>query len=205
MSRNFTADQILTDRLVINDTDAFEELYYRYWHSLYFYGLRKLHSPEDSKYLVLTIYNALWQKRHFFPASITLAKYLYEEGQREVIKCLSQKLVSVNNLGLIQPETAPDVITSLEEKIEISDSISPELTIQQHRKLIRYVNGQAIPAEQWQVQDWPSGTKPNTYLSPKEKRHLEKEILIEIQSHTAYLLFFPKKENPWWQKIAAMF
>jgi hypothetical protein len=205
MSRNFTVDQILADRLVINDTEAFEEIYYRYWYSLYFYGLRKLHSPEDSKHLVLTIFNALWQKRHFLPASFTLAKELYEEGKKEIVKRLSQKLVGVSNLELVETGITADLITSSDEQLEIYNSIEPELTIQQQPKLVRYINGQTIPAEQWQIQDWPSDTKPNTYLSPREKRNLEKEILLEIQSLTAYLLLFPKKEIPWWQKIAAMF
>src|SRR5688500_5308277 len=205
MSRNFTVDQILADRLVINDTDAFEEIYYRYWYSLYFYGLRKLHSSEDSKQLVLTIFNALWQKRHFLPVPFNLAKELYEEGKKEIIKRLSQKLVGVGNLELVEKGTTADLITSSDGQLEIYNSIAPELTIQQQPKLVRYINGQTIPTEQWQIQDWPSDTKPNTYLSPREKRNLEKEILLEIQSNTAYLLLFPKKEIPWWQKIAAMF
>lgn len=211
MSRNFTVDQILIDRLVINDTDAFEELYYRYWYSLYFYGLRKLHSPEDSKQLVVTIFSALWLKRHFLLFSFNLAKYLYEESTGEIVKWLSQKMVSVNNLELVETGTTStsdvsNVIASSEEQPEIYDSTSSEITIQQHRKLVRYVNGQTMPAEQWQIKDWPSDNKLNTYLSPREKLNLEKEILLEIQSHTAYPLFFPKKENPWWwQKIVAMF
>lgn len=204
MSRNFTADQILTERLVINDTDAFEELYYRYWYSLYFYSLRKLHSAEDSKHIVLTIFNTLWQKRHSLPASFPLSKYLYEEGKREIIKSLSQKLVSISKQEFMEPVAITDENAPLQEQRKKSDKNSFELTTQ-HRKLVRYVNGQAMPAEQRQIQDWPSDTKPNTYLTPKEKRHLEKKILIDIQSHTGYLLFFPKKENPWWQKIAAMF
>lgn len=211
MSRNFTVDQILTERLIINDTDAFEELYYRYWYSLYFYGLRKLHSPEDSKQLVVTIFSVLWLKRHFLPVSFNLAKYLYEESTREIIKWLSQKMVSVNNLELVETGTTPtsaisDVIASSEEQPEIYDSTSSEITIPQQRKIVRYVNGQTMLAEQWQIKDWPSDNKLNTYLSPRGKLNLEKEILLEIQSHTAYLLFFPKTENPWWwQKIAAMF
>ena len=205
MSRNFTVDQVLADRLVVNDTEAFEDIYYRYWYSLYFYGLRKLHSPEDTKHLVLTVFNALWQKRHFLPVSFNLAKELYEEGKKETVKRLNQKLVRVGNLELVETGTTADLITSSDGQLEIYNSIAPELTIQQQPKLVRYINGQTIPAEQWQIQDWPADTKPNTYLSPREKRNLEKEILLEIQSHTAYLLLFPKKEIPWWQKIAAMF
>ena len=205
MSRNFTVDQILADRLVINDTEAFEDIYYRYWYSLYFYCLRKLHSPEDSKQLVLTIFSALWHKRHFLPVSFILAKELYEEGKKEIVKRLSQKLVDVGNLELVETGTTADLITSSGGQLEIYNSIAPELTIQQQPKLVRYINGQTIPAEQWQIQDWPSDTKPNTYLSPREKRNLEKEILLEIQSHTAYLLLFTKKEIPWWPNLAGVF
>ena len=125
--------------------------------------------------------------------------------KKEIVKRLSQKLVDVGNLELVETGTTADLITSSGGQLEIYNSIAPELTIQQQPKLVRYINGQTITAEQWQIQDWPSDTKPNTYLSPREKRNLEKEILLEIQSHTAYLLLFPKKEIPWWQKIAAMF
>ena len=205
MSRNFTADLVFADRLVLNDTDAFEGLYYRYWYSLYFYGLRKLHSPEDAKHLVRTIFNVLWQNRHTLPASIRLSEYLYAEGKKEIINCLNQKIISISNLELVETETILNENTQFKEATKIADKKLFELTIQQNRKLIRYVNGQAMTAEQWQIQDWPSGTKPNTYLSRKEKRHLEQEILREIQAYTRYSLFFPKKANPWWQKIAAMF
>lgn len=117
-------------------------------YSLYFYGLRKLHSPEDSKQLVLSIFNVLWQKRHFLPVSFNLAKDLYEEGKKEIVKRLSQKLVGVGNLELVE-----NLITSSDGQLEIYNSISPELTIQQQPKLVRYINGQTTPAGQWQIQD----------------------------------------------------
>lgn len=103
-------------------------------------------------------------------------------------------MVGVGNLELVETETTDNLITSSDGQLEIYNSISPELTIQQQPKLVRYINGQTTPAGQWQIQDWPSDTKPITYLSPQEKSNLEKEILLEIQSHTAYLLLFPKKK-----------
>lgn len=72
-------------------------------------------------------------------------------------------------------------------------------------KLERYVNGKALPAETRQIQTWLSCTTTDTHLSPEERSLLEMEILHEIQAYTAYPLFYPKKEKPWWQKIAAMF
>ena len=202
MSRNFTADQILTERLIINDTKAFEELYHRYWYSLYFYGLRKLQSKESSHHLVQNIFVELWQKRHSLTASFHLAQSLYEEGKKEVSKSLDKKIINVSNLDSIEPDGI--LVESDVELLQQMHGDSIELATQQ-RKIVRYVSSQAIAAEDLQVQTWPSETKLNTYLSYKEKDKLEQEILEEIQARTAYLLFFPKKESPWWQKIAAMF
>lgn len=74
-----------------------------------------------------------------------------------------------------------------------------------HRKLERYVNGEAMPAETRQIQTWLSCTTGDVQLTPEERSLLELEILQEIQAYTAYPLFFPKKEKPWWQKITALF
>ena len=75
-----------------------------------------------------------------------------------------------------------------------------------HQKLERYMNGQSLPAETRQIQNWLSCTSTEEVnLLPEEKQQLEDEILKEIQAYTAYPLFFPKKEKPWWQKMVASF
>jgi len=74
-----------------------------------------------------------------------------------------------------------------------------------HRKLERYINGEALPAETRQIQTWLSCTTSEQQLTAAEKIQLEQDILREIQADTAYPLFYPKKEKPWWQKITAMF
>lgn len=74
-----------------------------------------------------------------------------------------------------------------------------------HHKLERYVNGKSLPAETKQIQTWLSCTTSEKQLTPEERSLLELEILQEIQAYTAYPLFFPKKEKPWWQKLVAMF
>ncbi|TXJ29727.1 MAG: hypothetical protein E6Q24_00510 [Chitinophagaceae bacterium] len=74
-----------------------------------------------------------------------------------------------------------------------------------HRKLERYINGEALPAETRQIQTWLSCTTSEQQLTAAEKMQLEQDILQEIQADTAYPLFYPKKEKPWWQKITAMF
>lgn len=74
-----------------------------------------------------------------------------------------------------------------------------------HRKLQRYINGEAHPAETRQIQTWLSCTSSEEQLTPEERSLLELEILQEIQAYTAYPLFYPKKEKPWWQKITTLF
>lgn len=101
MSRIFTEDQVLIDRLGINDTDAFEELYRRYWYGLYRYCLKKLHSEDDARIIVRDIFIAIWEKRETLPVSFSISKYLYEEVRSKVIKCLNQKLSDTNfNAGV---------------------------------------------------------------------------------------------------------
>ena len=74
-----------------------------------------------------------------------------------------------------------------------------------HDKLERYVNGKSLPAETRQIQTWLSCTTTEKQLTPEERSLMELEILKEIQAYTAYPLFFPKREKPWWQKITGMF
>lgn len=73
------------------------------------------------------------------------------------------------------------------------------------RKLERYINGEATPAETRQIQAWLSCTAKENNLNAEEKSKLELDILHEIQAYTAYPLFYPQKDKPWWQKIAAIF
>ncbi len=96
MRRIFADDQTLIDRLGLNDTEAFEELYRRYWYSLYVYCLKKLYSPSDAKIIVRDIFIDIWEKRHSLPSSFSISKHLYEEVRKTVIECLSKKLADTN-------------------------------------------------------------------------------------------------------------
>ena len=73
------------------------------------------------------------------------------------------------------------------------------------KKTSRYLNGESMPAETRQIQNWLSCTdKKALELSEQEKQAIEQEILSEIQAYTAYPLFFPKPD-PWWRKINSFF
>ena len=74
-----------------------------------------------------------------------------------------------------------------------------------HKKISRYLDGQSMPAEKNQIQNWLSIVdKSNLQMSEEDKIILENEILSEIQAYTAYPLLFPKPK-PWWQKVTTFF
>jgi hypothetical protein len=73
------------------------------------------------------------------------------------------------------------------------------------RKLERYIHGTSMPSETRQIQTWLSCTATKNELIASEKEQLQEEILSEVQAYTAYPLFYPKKDNHWWQKFTAFF
>jgi len=107
MRRNFIPDQTLVDRLLSNDTDAFEELYRRHWYSLYSYSFSKLKSPEDSKRIVRNVFSALWQKREHLPVSFSLSSYLYTEVRNAVLQCVNSKIESMAEDFFIERQIIP--------------------------------------------------------------------------------------------------
>lgn len=75
-----------------------------------------------------------------------------------------------------------------------------------YKKTNRYLCGASMPAETRQIQNWLSCTaEEKINLTDEEKMNIKNEILAEVRAHTAYPLFFPKRTDPWWKKITALF
>lgn len=142
MSRISTTDQILIDRLLLNDTDAFEELYRQYWHSLYIYSLKKLQSPTDAKKIVRTIFIELWQQRQTLPESFSLSQHLYSEVRKMVVKSLSEKLVETKDHELIEKRFTKEFSVSslLAARMPVSGKYT---IINTPNELIRQQTGQS--------------------------------------------------------------
>lgn len=104
MSRNFTSDQELIDRLLLNDTDAFEELYRRYWYSLYTYSLKKLKSSDAARQIVKSIFIDLWENRQNWSVNFSVSSHLYTEVRKSVVKCLNDKLINDSYNEMIEQQ-----------------------------------------------------------------------------------------------------
>ncbi len=141
MSRILTPDQSLVDRLVLDDTEAFEELYRHYWHSLYRYSVRKLQSPADAKKIVRTIFIELWEQRHSLPVSFSLSQHLYAEVRKLVVKSLSEKLEQPGAHEIIEKRFGQEF--SVESLLAARKPISGKYTVINTRsELIRQQTGQ---------------------------------------------------------------
>jgi len=102
MSRNYSTDQELIDKLLLNDTLAFEELYRRYWYNLYSYSLKKLHSSDDARKIVRKIFIDLWEKRHTNPVDFSISQHLYSHVRMAVVECLNERLNNKEDQQLVE-------------------------------------------------------------------------------------------------------
>jgi hypothetical protein len=112
MRRNFTPDQELVDQLLSDDTNAFEELYHRYWYSLYSYSFSKLKSITDAKRIVRNVFVSLWNERNKLPVNFSLSTYLYSEVRSEVVKCVNIKIEAETENGFIENQILPGFNTT---------------------------------------------------------------------------------------------
>jgi DNA-directed RNA polymerase specialized sigma24 family protein len=107
MSRNFTPEQTLIDKLPFDDAVALEELSRRYSYSLYSYCMTKLNSPEDAKRIVRNIFISLWENRDILPDNFSLSIHLYTEVRKAVVQCVNSKLKTSSNIPAIEKEIIP--------------------------------------------------------------------------------------------------
>lgn len=141
MSRILTTDQTLIDRLSLNDTDAFEELYRHHWHGLYLYCLKKLQSPVDAKKIVRTIFIGIWEQRHSLPVSFSLPQHLYAEVRQMVVKTLSENLADAEDQECVEKRFSNEF--SVQSLLAARKPISGKYTvINKPSELIRQQTGQ---------------------------------------------------------------
>jgi DNA-directed RNA polymerase specialized sigma24 family protein len=107
MSRNFTPEQTLIDKLPFSDAAALEELSRRYSYSLYSYCMAKLNSPEDAKRIVRNIFISLWENRDRLPDDFSLSVHLYTEVRKAVVQCVNSKLKTSSNIPAIEKQIIP--------------------------------------------------------------------------------------------------
>lgn len=130
MSRNFIPDETLIDQLFLDDTGAFEEIYNRYWYSLYSYSLKKLGSRNDARRIVKDIFISLWEQRHTYKVGFSVSLHLYSEVRKCVIRRVNEKLELQEDLDVMEERIIPGfTVSKLQEarKPVQHSSVKPEI------------------------------------------------------------------------------
>ncbi len=96
MQETLYPDIQLLDRLRSDDTVCFEELYHRHWRMVYFYALRKLHSSQDARKVVATVFSQIWQERYHIPVEYSLPVLLYQKLRIAVVQQLHSRLGEIS-------------------------------------------------------------------------------------------------------------
>lgn len=124
MSMKYLTEQELVDQLSQSSTEAFEELYKRYWFSLYMYCNDKLKSSGDAKMVVSSIFISLWEKRQQLPVSFSMSAHLYTEVRAAVVKCINEKLSKEQDVEAIEKEIIPGF--HVEQLKKAYERVSPQ-------------------------------------------------------------------------------
>ena len=84
-------DQFLLENLAKGNTDAFEQIFRRYWHRLYIMAKSKVQSHDDAEEIIQTIFSSLWEKRESL-AITNLSFYLRTAVRNSVIDIIRSRV-----------------------------------------------------------------------------------------------------------------
>jgi RNA polymerase sigma-70 factor (family 1) len=80
----------LLELLTKGSAEAFEEIFRKYWHSLYLKARSKTMSHEEAEEIVQSIFSTLWEKRNTILIT-HLSFYLYTSVRNRVINVIRQR------------------------------------------------------------------------------------------------------------------
>jgi len=84
-------DQRLLEELSKGSTDAFEQIFRRYWHRLYTMAKSKVQSHDDAEEIIQTIFSSLWEKRESLTIT-NLSFYLQTAVRNSVIDIIRSRV-----------------------------------------------------------------------------------------------------------------
>jgi RNA polymerase sigma-70 factor (family 1) len=102
------SDEYLLERLQQADPLAFEEIYERYWSTLYRTAYHKLNSKSVAEELVQDLFAALWQKRSSIRVTASLQQYLFGAIRNNVISYVRKCAVQEKYNRIERPTSSND-------------------------------------------------------------------------------------------------
>jgi RNA polymerase sigma-70 factor (ECF subfamily) len=91
ISENSDRDTHLLELLRKGSAEAFEEIFRKYWHSLYLQARAKTMSHDEAEEIVQSIFSTLWEKRTATVIS-QLSVYLHTSVRNRIINAIRQRV-----------------------------------------------------------------------------------------------------------------
>ena len=101
MNYSLFTDEILSRLLRTSDTQAFHEIYQRYWKRLYATALRKIGKKEIAEEIIQDIFETLWEK-HATTIIENIESYLFSSVKYGVIGYYKSQIVEEKYIQFIQ-------------------------------------------------------------------------------------------------------
>jgi RNA polymerase sigma factor (sigma-70 family) len=110
------SDETLWDGLLRGDEDMFLSIYKRYYHALFFVGLKEIRDAQLVKDTIQQLFLYLWEKRATIHAARNVKAYLITSFLRKLSDDW-KKSGRMSNLQVVHSEYADDAVPTPEESL----------------------------------------------------------------------------------------
>jgi len=107
-------DHELLTLLRAGESQAFSEIYERYWESLSLYTLKVIQSKEDALDIVQEVFVSVWKRRAELNIEVSLSAYLFKCVRNLSIKYIEKNITKRNFLSSLSLSLKESELTSID-------------------------------------------------------------------------------------------
>ncbi|HEY0272177.1 MAG TPA: sigma-70 family RNA polymerase sigma factor [Chitinophaga sp.] len=115
MALKQVSDLQLLQLMQAESSEAFQELFDRYWEPLYLFARQRLKSDADAKDRVQEIFIGLWARRARLEVHTSVAAYLHRSLQYEMLRHLSRAIKETQRQEFIATHILPDFVEGVDQ------------------------------------------------------------------------------------------
>ncbi len=188
-------DKELIKRLHKGDVEAFDLIYEKYAGKLYSFGLKYLHSAEESEELVQMVFVKIWENHKKLNKELSFKSYLFTIAYNDICKLFRQRNYMQKFISDALYENSPSS-TETEEKIDYQSTLNRVLQIveklpQRQKEIFKKSKLEGKSAREIAGELKLSPGTIDNYVSASVrfiKKHLDNEDLALVLLFSLFLL-----------------
>jgi RNA polymerase sigma-70 factor (ECF subfamily) len=188
-------DKELIKRLHKGDVEAFDLIYEKYAGKLYSFGLKYLHSAEESEELVQMVFVKIWENHKKLNKELSFKSYLFTIAYNDICKLFRQRNYMQKFISDALYENSPSS-TETEEKIDYQSTLNRVLQIveklpQRQKEIFKKSKLEGKSAREIARELKLSPGTIDNYVSASVrfiKKHLDNEDLALVLLFSLFLL-----------------